>query len=443
MTPNPVDFIHRLRAADIPAPVLAQAKLSLRDLLGVAVGGMSTRLSAIIRDHAALDMPGPVPLLFDGRGTTPAGAALAAGMIIDSLDGHDGFNPAKGHIGCPLLATMLALAPATCHGADFLAALVMGYEFGARTAIAQHASVPEYHTSGSWGATTGAAAGARLMDLGRDATRHALGIAEYHGPRSQMMRCVDHPTMIKDGAGWGALCAVSAVQMARRGFTGAPALTVEDAPRHWSDLGQRWYMLEQYYKPYPVCRWAQAPVEAILTLRRAHRLTAPDVARIQVESFHEAVCLATSHPRTTEEAQYSTSFPCALAMVHGDVTAAALADTVLHDPEVLRLSESLTMVESDHANAAFPATRLARVRLHLADGRVVHGDWTQPRWDHDAPATPTELRTKYDALAAPLGRARAAAIADVIDTLDQRPLSDLAALLDQPISRRTTPGNSA
>jgi 2-methylcitrate dehydratase PrpD len=433
MTQTPIDFIHDLRATDIPAPVLAQARLSLRDLIGVAVGGTSTRLAAIIRDHAAQDMPGPMPLLFDGRGSTAAGTALAAGMVIDSLDGHDGFNPSKGHIGCPLLPAMLALAPPDMAGGDFLVALVMGYEFGARAAIAQHGTVPDYHTSGSWGAVTGAAAGARLRGLDRDQTRHALGIAEYHGPRSQMMRCIDHPTMLKDGSGWGAMTAVQAVQMAARGFTGAPAITVEEVPQVWSDLGRRWYMLEQYYKPYPVCRWAQAPVEAILALRRAHGLGAENVARIEVETFHEAIRLATNRPRTTEEAQYSTSFPCALAMVHGDVPVAALMDDALDDPRVTRLSETLTMVESDHANAPFPQKRLARVRLVLTEGRVLESGWTEPRWDHDAPPTPDELRAKYDALAAPLGTARADAIAEVIDTLDQRPLSDLTALLVPPV----------
>lgn len=430
----PTDFIHDLHPTDIPAEVLDRAKLSLRDLLGVAVGGSATQLAAIICDHAAEDMPGTVPLAFDGRGSTPAGAALALATVIDSLDGHDGFNPSKGHIGCSLLPAMLALAPPDCSGAAFLTTLVMGYEFGARVAMAQHATAPDYHTSGSWGAVTAAAAGARLRGLDRTQTRHAIGIAEFHGPRSQMMRCIDHPTMVKDGSGWGALVAVQAVQMAARGFTGAPAITVEQAPDFWCDLGRRWYMLEQYYKPYPVCRWAHAPVEALLDLRTTHGLSDADVARIEIETFHESVRLATSRPVTTDEAQYSTSFPCALAMVHGDVPVPALMEGALDDPRVVRLSTGLTMREHPRANAAFPVTRLARVTLHMVDGRSLQSDWTQPRWDHDAPPTPAELRAKYDALAAPLGTGRAQEIADVIDTLDTRPLADLTALLHAPVT---------
>mgnify|MGYP003627106564 CR=1 FL=1 len=434
---TPLALIHDLHWSALPAPVQSRVKLHLLDLIGVAAGAMQTRLSRIIRDHAVAQFGGPLPLLFDGRKSSAAGVALAAGMTIDSLDGHDGFNPAKGHIGCPLFAAMLPVAHERgTGGAEFLATLVMGYEFGARAAMAQHGTVPDYHTSGSWGAVTAAAACARLMRLDMDRTRHALGIAEYHGPRSQMMRCIDAPTMVKDGSGWGAMAGVSAAVLAANGFTGAPAITVEQAPEYWADLGQRWFILEQYFKPYPVCRWAQAPIAGVLALRRAHRLTSDMVERIEVTTFHESIRLATRRPRTTEEAQYSTAFPVAVALVRGGVGPDDIADAALNDPEVLRLSDSLVMAEDAHASAVFPGTRLARVRLILRDGRVLQGDWMQPRWDHDAPPTPGELRGKFHGLADPvLGAARATAVETAIDGLDHAGLAALTDRLFQPINR--------
>jgi 2-methylcitrate dehydratase PrpD len=84
-------------------------------------------------------------------------------------------------------------------GEEFLLCLTLGYELACRTALAQHASVPDYHTSGAWVAVAVAGMAARLMRLDPAQTAHAMGIAEYHGPRSQMMRCIDHPTMLKDG----------------------------------------------------------------------------------------------------------------------------------------------------------------------------------------------------------------------------------------------------
>jgi 2-methylcitrate dehydratase PrpD len=384
---------------------------------------------------AAEDMPGDVPILFDGRTSSASGAAMANGMMIDSLDGHDGYNDCKGHIGCPVLPAMLSFAHGTqMSGEDFLTALVVGYEIGGRTGVAQHATCPDYHTSGSWGAVAGAAVGVRMAGFDAEHTRHALGIAEYHGPRSQMMRCIDHPTMLKDGSGWGALCAVSAVQLARRGFTGAPAITVEEAPEFWGTLGDEWITLAQYFKPYPVCRWAQAPVEGVLALARAHDLTSGDVDQIVVETFHEACRLATARPATTEEAQYSTSFPCAVALVRGAIRPEDVAEDALQDPEVLRLSEGLHMREHDFANQTFPAQRHARVALKLKDGRTVQGDWMNPLWTADVPPTDAELITKFHDLAdGPCGAERAGAIRDAVFALDATALSALTDPLSQPI----------
>ena len=55
-----------------------------------------------------------------------------------------------------------------------------------------------------------------------------------------MMRCIAYPTMVKDGAGMGAQAGVQAVQLARRGFTGAPAVSLEQTSGAWDDLGQDW-----------------------------------------------------------------------------------------------------------------------------------------------------------------------------------------------------------
>lgn len=413
-----------------------QTQICLLDLIGIAAGGHNTRLACIIRDHATETFGGAQPMLFDSRTASAAGVALAAGMTIDALDGHDGFNPAKGHIGCSLFPAALTLAHQ--HGAtggEFLSSIAVGYEFGGRCAVAQHATVPDYHTSGSWGAVACAAAGARLARLTPDQTRHALGIAEYHGPRSQMMRCIDHPTMLKDGSGWGAMTGVSAVQLAAKGFTGAPAITVEQAPEFWGDLGQRWLILEQYFKPYPVCRWAQAPVEGVLALARSHAISADMVDHIEITSFDEAVRLATNCPTSTEEAQYSTSFPCAIALVRGTITPQDIADEALSDPEILRLSLGLKMVASDYANANFPQTRLAKATLVLRNGTRLTGDYMQPRWDHLSPPTEAELRAKYHDLSDPvLGKPRADAIETALSNLHETDMTRFTDLLFQPIN---------
>lgn len=262
---NVSSFVHELRAADLPAPVLHEGRRCLLDLIGVAASGRITPLSRIVHDFAVRQMgasEGGARLLFDGRPASAAGAAYAGASTIDAFDAHDGHPLTKGHAGVALLPALMAVIDAErvadrgrVDGQEFLTALVMGYEIAIRAGIALHRSVGDYHTSGSWNALGCAAITARLLGLDDETTRHALGTAEYHGPRSQMMRCIEHPTMVKDGSGWGAFAGVSAAYLARDGFTGAPAVTLEAADQAdlWSDLGSRWRIMEQYLKPWPVC----------------------------------------------------------------------------------------------------------------------------------------------------------------------------------------------
>ena len=430
-----LNFIHSLKFSDAPKEAQDWCKLSLLDLIGVAVAGTQTKLSRIIRAHAADEFCGSIPILFDNRKASTQGVALAAGMTIDSIDAHDGFNPAKGHIGCSLLPVILALSQENpIKGEEFLSTLLMGYEFGARASMAQHGTVPDYHTSGSWGAVTAAAAAARLLNLSIEETRHAIGIAEYHGPRSQMMRCIDHPTMLKDGSGWGAMTGVSAAKLAQKGFTGAPAITVEKAETYWGDFGTRWYMCEQYYKPYPVCRWAQAPIEAAQALAKAYCFEISEIKTIDVITFHEAVRLATNRPETTEEAQYSTSYPVAVALARGDVTPQDISDEALKDPDILRLSECLKMQESKKANSVFPNQRIAKVKIRLKNDIQYESDWTEPKWDPTDPPSPKNLHNKFYKLSNPiLGQTRTNHIKDAVENLYKTSSVNLLRHLCSPI----------
>ncbi|MFD2030049.1 MmgE/PrpD family protein [Ancylobacter dichloromethanicus] len=207
---NVQTFIHDLRHADLPPPVAALARRCLLDLVGVAASGRRTDLARIVTDHAARQFGAGegrgARMIFDGRRVSPAGAAYVGASLIDSFDAHDGHALTKGHAGVAILPALLAFWEAEDLALDdreVLTSIVIGYEIATRAGIALHASACDYHTSGAWNALACAALGARLLKLSPAQTREALGTAEYHGPRSRMMRCIDHPTMLKDGSGWG------------------------------------------------------------------------------------------------------------------------------------------------------------------------------------------------------------------------------------------------
>jgi 2-methylcitrate dehydratase PrpD len=172
----------------------------------------------------------------------------------------------------------------------------------------------------------------------------------------------------------------------------------------------------------------------MLALRKRHQLQPGDIAQITIESFHEATRLAKSTPETTEEAQYSTSYPVAVAAVMGRLDASDIAGEALQNAEVLRLSKTLIMRENSEANMSFPLRRMARVWVQLHDGRRVESDWHEPIWEHTDPPAAAQLHAKFSAYAAPvIGADRAGAIRTAVLALDQTPAAALLNLLTQPI----------
>ncbi|MBC6439562.1 MAG: MmgE/PrpD family protein [Rhodospirillales bacterium] len=430
------DFVLGLSYDGLPDEVKHRARLHLLDLIGVAASSIRTPLSGIVRDHAvAMFGAGNrvARIMFDGRGASPAGAALAGGMSIDAVDAHDGEPPTKGHIGVAILPAQLACQDGgyKVDARGFLVNFVLGYEVSGRAGLALHGSVPDYHTSGAWNCLGAAAIGARVMGLDSDGLRHALGIAEYHGPRSQMMRCIDHPTMLKDGSGWGAMTGVSAADLAARGFTGAPAATIEmpDVAHHWNDLGRTWHMLDQYVKPYPVCRWAQPAVEAALAVQTAHGVDSTEIADIAVSTFFEATRLATCHPSDTEQAQYSLPYPVAAALVRGSLGVDEILGDALADAEIARVSDCVRLIDHQPYNDRFPRERWAHVVVTLKDGRELTSAPTRPRGEPDDPFSTEEMIAKFHTYAAPaVGDARARKLEELAMSLGEG--SDLDALVE-------------
>ena len=442
---KPIEFIHKLRWQQIPKHVQHQVKRCLLDTIGAAIGGRRMRLSQIIYDYVDAVYGGQgAHLWLDGREVSPVGAALAHGMTIDALDIHDNFNQAKGHAGVAIVPAVLAtlgLTPdAQITGKELLTTLAVGYEVALRAGLALHATACDYHTSGAWNALGCAAIIARRLELNGEATRHALGIAEYHGPRSQMMRCIDHPTMLKDGSGWGAMAGISAGLLAHKGFTGAPAVTVEapEVTETWADIGTHWYLMEQDFKRHAVCHWTQPSITGVLELTHTHNISVDQIEHIRVFTFHEATRLTCSRPRTTEEAQYSLPFPVAAAVIYGVLGPDELSGKALKDQRVLELADRIEISEDDFCNTQFSGTQMARVCIKTIAGQTFESDTVESPWDKSEILQPhqppdQELREKFHWLVSgTMPKSRATKLEDKIWHCDA--LSDAVTFTDLLIS---------
>jgi 2-methylcitrate dehydratase PrpD len=437
-------FVLGPEPASAPAGTMDRAALLLLDTLGICIAAAPMKAGSIARDTAALlygsDAPGhSARMMFDGRRVSIAGAAYAAATQIDNLDGHDGYNPTKGHIGVAVMPTLAALADAGAgmSGPEALATLITGYEVAGRAGISLHASVSDYHTSGAWNALGVAAMAARARGHSPEMLRQSLGIAEYHGPRSQMMREVAAPTMLHDGSGWGTLAGLSAAILAERGFTGAPAVTIEhaDAAQHWQDLGSFWQVDKQYVKPYPTCRWGHAAIDAVRELRLAYGFHLDEVAEVRIKSFTYAFELFRGMPDTTSKAQYSLAFAVAAMLVHGRIGLEHISGDGLKDPAVASVVARTILIDEPRHQARFPAGRWSDVDIVLTDGRVLSSGDVHARGGPERPFTADDILAKFMEFAAPgIGKDRTLRIRDAALGLTQSSSSfdDLARLLYDP-----------
>jgi 2-methylcitrate dehydratase PrpD len=442
------DFVLRTPASSFPTEALQAAALQFLDTMGIVIAATPMDAGRIARDVAVLlygagASQHSARMLFDGRRVSTAGAAYAAATQTDNLDGHDGYPPTKGHIGVAVVPALAALSEAAPHltGPEALASLVIGYETAGRAGMALHATVSDYHTSGAWNSLGVASMAARFMALDDDQLRHALGIAEYHGPRSQMMREIATPTMLHDGSGMGALVGLSAAVLAANGFAGAPAITVEarEVTHHWDDLGSFWQVCHQYIKPYPVCRWAHAAIDGTRALCLEHRLAPEQIAKVHVSSFHHAAQLFAGMPDTTSKAQYSLPFAVAGMIIYGRIGLEHISGAGLQDQAVAAMLNRIEVVESARHSARFPQGRWADVQIETVDGRILDSGDVHARGGPEAPFATDNIIAKYMEFAGPVvGEARAAAIRDrILDltALESR-FGDLAALLYAPPASR-------
>ncbi|MCB1459088.1 MAG: MmgE/PrpD family protein [Nitratireductor sp.] len=402
------------REPAIPETTMAMAARLLTDTLGVIAGASLLEVSGIARNHAIRFMAAGTEedsarILFDGRRASLTGAAFAAATQTDNLDGHDGYYPTKGHIGCAVVPALFAFAERLpeLSGREAVASMAIAYEVAARAGIALHGSVSDYHTSGAWNGLGVAALGCRILRLDAATLRHALGIAEYHGPRSQMMREIDHPTMLHDGSGMGAMVGIQAVLLAMDGFEGAPAISVEaqDVAPVWSDLGRLWTVEANYIKPYPICRWAHAAIDATRAVMRLTGIAADDVESMEVRTFHEASRLFDGMPQTTSQAQYSLKFAVATMLRHGHIAPGHIRGEALRDDETARLLNRISVVEAQEHNIRFPAGRWSDVTLVTKDGRRLHSGDTAARGGLEAPLDEAEFAEKFASMTLPVMKA--------------------------------------
>lgn len=406
-TDHAIQFILKTTWADLPGTVQHQARRCLLDALGALIAGAHTPVARLMADFAVEQYAGSAAtLLVDGRKASLVGATLANGFAANALDIDDGYRHIKGHPGACVLPALLVAAEhqSGVSGQAWLTAFVIGYEIGIRAGLIRHATYQTYHSSGSWGAISAAAAVGKIFDLDAGILREALGTAEYHAPIAPMMKGIDTPSMGKDSIGWGGMVGMASVLMAQRGFTGIEPLFSDSLDPAWlAGLGKQYEVLNLYFKPYASCRWAQPAIAGALEIVQQYRLAPTEIGRIKVHTFEAAARLTRKPPQTTEEAQYHLTYPVAAALIDGQVGPRQVTPPRLFDPAILALAERVEVEVVAKYEEVFPAKTFADVEVITTDGRQLLVESKQAIWEPpDTLPSDAELEQKFRWLVEPV-----------------------------------------
>lgn len=395
-------FILDTTFQDLPSEVVRQAKRCILDLIGSSLGGSMAPVSRVVTQFASEMNGRPEASVWRSKKKVPAPlAVLANAFMASALDIDDGYRLIKGHPGAFLLPAALAVSEKQggFHGQDIITAVVVGYEIGIRAGLISHAYHAEYHSSGSWGGLGTVAVVAKLLHFDQTQALNGLGIAEFHGTISPMMRGMDVASMVKDAIGWGAYTGIVSAFLAQKGFTGSPSLLgLKNFGAPIKTLGREFEILRLYFKPYATCRWGQAPIDGALKVIREQKIHPGEIRKITVKSIEETTHMRVKRPRSTEEAQFNIPFPLAAAILDGQVGPKQILEERLSDPKVLALAEKVKIVYDPEIQKEFPAKALAEVTITTSKGSFSSGI-TGPRGDYWNPLSDEEITSKFFFLA--------------------------------------------
>lgn len=397
-----VSFVCQLDANALPAPVLDQAVRCVLDLVGVAIAGISTPMAQISARFAHEQFASGNATVIGSRSPlSVTGATWVNGAYASALDMDDGHRMAMGHPGASVIPAALAIAERTgASGREFLAALVAGYEVAVRASAAR---VPWYkdkmYSTGIWGVFGATAAAGKLLEFDEAMLQSALGTAGSHGPFPPGGLQSNH-AMVKEVIAWSGMTGVSAALLAQQKFIG---------PADFLDYSARWdtsvlvaglgdldesAILQTYFKPYAVCRWAHPSVDGALELKHRHDLRIDEIETIQVETFWEVTRLANDRPSNAIAAQFSIQFALAVALLYDRIGPAEVSDAHIRDPAILELARKVQVSVDDALDRQFPAKTMARVTIHTPRGNFAT-TIEYPRGNPENPLSDAELEAKF------------------------------------------------
>jgi 2-methylcitrate dehydratase PrpD len=436
-------FVAASRWEALPRVVRHEGKRSLLNFIGCALGvAQAAPIEMALRVLLPLSGENRVTVLGRTEKLDPLGAAFINAIGGNLLDYDDTHLRTVIHPSAPVAPAALALAEQRgLSGAAMLQAFILGCEVECRigNAVSPGHYARGWHITSTCGVFGAAAASAKLLDLDATQTWHALGIAA-----SQSAGIVENlPSAAKNvSVGNAARHGLFAALLAEQGYTAAPA-AIEGAlgwgramgdepavPEITGDLGDRWELLSNTYKPYPCGIVMHSVVDACLVLRK--QVAPDDIAEIIVSGDQLLLDRGDRAVANERDARVSIHHSAAVALLFGAAGLKEFSEEIVHAPAVVAL-RARTKARLDVTSPRGAATAL--VRTH--DGRRLETTVLHAKGSMEQPLSDKEIEAKVRELAPLAGiDALFAAVWQLDSLTDIRPLLSAFCLSTGASSKR-------
>ena len=428
-------------AAPLPEMVQQKTKLHVLDTLAAIISGAHLpggRAGA----RAAARMGGPKEALSLADGTLIGApqAALANAMCAHADETDDSHVGGRFHPGCAIVPAALAMAEVgAATGAEFLRAVALGYDVGARAVMAlgvSGANTARFstHSIGSnFGATAAAAALARCDSR---QMAHALSYAvQQTSGVPYWRRDSDHIEKAFDFAGMGARNGVMAAIFVQSGWsgvegvlTGSPsylsAFAENAQPNALTDgLGSRFEIMQAAIKKWCVGSPIQAPLDALMVFVTTNGLTADNTARLTATMPDDRLHIVDDRDMPDVCLQHLL----AITLLDGGLSFAVAHDHArMKDPAVLALRKRIFAEPSAELTAAKPP-RQAILTAVTTDGQTLRHHTRAVLGTPENPMSTAEVAAKaHDLIAPSLGDTATNALISAVLAMDS--MTDIRAL---------------
>lgn len=447
ITEEVANFAVKTKYEDLSEEIQGIAKRSIVDGVGVILAGSTEPCAKIVCEYV-LSTEGRKESTILGRGKNKAPIHLAAlvngtaGHAMDWDDTAVSGTPDRGvllHPTLPPLVAGLAIGETLrVSGRDLLVAFLVGFEVECKMAAAIDADhrVRGFHTSGTCGIFGATVTAAKIMGLGFEHIRNALGIA------ASMAAGIDVQlgTMAKPlHVGRAAENGIVSAKLAALGYEANPEALEGpkgffqaygggfDPDRISGKLGRPFSIQDPgvSIKPYPCGVVGQPGMDGMRALVNEHDIQPEAVKRVKVSTSSNIIPpkgpLRYRKAQSTLEAKFCVPFQMASMIIRRRAGMLEFNDGFVRSTAVQEMMDRVDVSVDPELDGLGRNKYVNVIELELKDGRIIHG--RSPEHLRGGPRNPLsreELRAKFkDCVQGVLDPGQAGELLEIMESLEE------------------------